>query len=185
MARPKYLTDEELEAIMNASGDEEDFDLSDSDEDFSVEEHELIASDTESDFEAMEEEEEEIEATIRDEIVDPLFVSKDGTVWKSQPVQNRSGRSRNENVLNLRPGTTRYARTRVDDFKDAFLLFFPPPIENIILKWSNAYAKAQCGDKYIEIDSNLLHAYIAVLILAGVYRCVANMYMFEMNLLFS
>ncbi|XP_053968281.1 piggyBac transposable element-derived protein 4-like [Anastrepha ludens] len=102
--------------------------------------------------------------------VDPLFVSKDGIVWNPQPVHDRAGRLRNENVINLRPGTTRYARARIDDIKDAFMLFFPPTIENIVLKWSNAYAKEQYDDNYIEINSNLLHAYIGVLILAGVYR---------------
>lgn len=174
MARPKYLTEEELEEIMNASDGEEEEDTCDSDEDYLPPPEELSGNESDSDIEPMEEEEEEEAIAMRtdDEIVDPLFVSKDGTVWKSEPVQNRSGRSRNENVLNLRPGTTRYARTRVDDFKDAFLLFFPSPIENVILKWSNEYAKSKCGDDYIEIDSNMLHAYMAVLILAGVYRCV-------------
>ena len=88
-------------------------------------------------------------------------------MWKTEPVQGRNARVRSKNVLNLRPGTTRYARARVNDIKDSLLLFFPPTIESIILKWS--YAKDQCGDN-IEMDSNLLHAYFAVLILAGVCR---------------
>lgn len=186
MARPRYLTDEELVAILNASDDEEeDDDFSDIDENFLPDESiELIENESDSDFEDEDEdgEGEEERATSNeseDEIVDPLFVSKDGTVWKTEPVQNQAGRLRNENVITLRPGTTRYARTRVDEIKDAFLLFFPPPIENIIVKWSNEYAKTKYGDKYMEIDSNLLYAYIAVLILAGVYRCVISFFLHD------
>lgn len=36
--------------------------------------------------------------------VDPLFVSKDNTVWSSVPCQHQSTRARNSNIITLRPG---------------------------------------------------------------------------------
>lgn len=55
--------------------------------------------------------------------------------------------------------------------KDAFLLFFPPHIEKIILDNTNAFGHLK-SDKHEEVDTKLLHAYFAVLILAGVYKWV-------------
>ncbi|XP_065364356.1 uncharacterized protein LOC135957517 isoform X1 [Calliphora vicina] len=172
VARPKYLTNEVLEVILNVSDDE---DFTDSDENNSPEENaESDESEADSDSEFnVKEQNEDVDAlgvSSVDRTVDPLFVSKNGIVWNPQPVSDRTGRIWNENINNLRPGTTRYAMARIDDLKDAFMLFFPPPIENVILKWSNTYAKAEYGKHYIEIDSHLLHAFIGVLILAGVYR---------------
>lgn len=170
MARPKYLTQEEIETLVNES-DDDDSDISD--EEFEIQENDVIES---SDFDDEEDDieidhlEDDIEI---DETVDPSFISKDGIVWDSAPFTDRIGRFGTENVITLRPGLTRFAKNRVDSIKDAFLLFFPPPVENIILKNSNAYAKVTYKDNAIEIDSNSLHAYIAVLILAGVYRCVS------------
>ncbi|XP_031617441.1 piggyBac transposable element-derived protein 4-like [Contarinia nasturtii] len=168
MARPKYLTQEELETLLNET-DDEDADISD--DECELQEDSLIET---SDSDVEEPDDIEIDGSADDieidENADPTFISKDGIVWNSEPVTDRSGRLRKENVITLRPGLTRFAKNRVDSIKDAFLLFFPSPVENIILKNSNAYAKATYGENAIEIDSNLLHAYIAVLILAGVYR---------------
>lgn len=108
------------------------------------------------------------------ENIDPMFVSKDGIVWQPEPIQDRSGRFRNENIISLAPGTTRYARVRVSDIKDAFLLFFLQHIEILILSHSNAFARAKYGENCTKIDSNLLQAYIGLLILAGVYREVMS-----------
>ena len=104
------------------------------------------------------------------ETVNPKYVSKDGIVWNPQPIQPQSGRFRSENVISLRPGVTRYAKSRVDDKKDAFMLFFPPHIENVILNHTNAYIQGRGKLPIMPIDVNLLYAYIGVLILAGVHR---------------
>lgn len=93
-------------------------------------------------------------------------------MWSSQPIQIQGARFFNENIITLRPGAIRYAKTRVDVFKDAFPLFHSPPTEYIILKHFNAYAKAKYGEGCQPIDSNLLQAYVGVLILAGVYSFV-------------
>lgn len=158
MVRPRYLTEEELERIVNESDntDENFSDVSDLDSTSEVNDDELY--DLGSDDEADSDHEDE---TITDEgldapdvAIDPAFVSKDGTIWNAQPIMNLVTRLPTENVISLTPGTTRYAKTRVTDPRNAFLLFFPPPIENMILKHSNAYAKQRHGDSYQEIDSN-------------------------------
>lgn len=166
MPLPRYLTDEELDESASDESEDEESDISDDNDDYVPEEDSSEYSTDSDDGEA----DESHESIISNENVDPLFVSKDGKEWSPQPVQNPGGRARSENVINLTPGTTRFAKSRVDNVKDAFLLFFPPPIEKIILKWSNEYALAKFGEEYTPLDSNLLRAYIGVLILAGVYR---------------
>ena len=104
MARPHYLTDEELQDILNESDDDE---LFDPDENCSsVDDPEFSDIDSASDLEF--DNVEAIEVNLENGIQDPFFVSKDGNVWKTEPVQGRSG-----NVLNLRPGTRRIARALV------------------------------------------------------------------------
>ncbi|XP_031639747.1 piggyBac transposable element-derived protein 4-like, partial [Contarinia nasturtii] len=152
MARPKYLTQEELETLLNET-DDEDADISD--DECELQEDSLIET---SDSDVEEPDDIEIDGSADDIEKMAWFISKDGIVWNSEPVTDRSGRLRKENVITLCPGLTRFAKNRVDSIKDAFLLFFPSPVENIILKNSNAYAKATYGENAIEIDSNLLHA---------------------------
>ena len=72
--------------------------------------------------------------------------------------------------MKLRPDLTRYSKSHVNELKDTFLLFFPPSIEDLILDNSNCYDRAIHGHKHIEIDSKLLHAYLAVLILICALR---------------
>lgn len=123
--------------------------------------------DDQSDFEI---ENEEQELTPVNETENTKYVSKDKIVWNPQPIQSQSGRLRSENVISLRPGVTRYAKNRVDDKKDAFMLFFPPHIENVILNLTNAYIQGSGKLPIMPVDVNLLYAYIGVLILAGVHR---------------
>lgn len=82
----------------------------------------------------------EITTTTNYENIDLLFVSKNGIIWNAEPIE-RTGRMRNANIISLCPGITRYVKTRVDNMKDAFLLFFPTQIENIILENSNLYCR--------------------------------------------
>lgn len=176
MYQPKYLSKEEIGILLNESGEEDNCSLSDiSDEEY-VPEHSQTNGRDISESESGSETEDLIPTnevnTVDDHFVsDPLYVSKDGTIWQPEPFHLEcSGRFRNENILNLTPGVTRFAKSRVDNIKDAFQLFFPPHLENIILVHTNAFAKAKYGDEYMRIDSSLLQAYIGVLILAGVYR---------------
>ena len=122
MARPKYLTNEEIEAMLLESDFERDNDSSSSSNHGEPIDESGLNDSSESDFE---EEDDEIDVSELPTVgTDPLFISKDGTVWNSEPTKNRVGRFLNENVFSIRPGTTRFARARVDCFKDAFLPFF-------------------------------------------------------------
>lgn len=171
MSRQKFLNEFEIEDFLNGSDSAED--LSDGSgneyvrEEDDIEAHDLYSSNSDSSY--IEDDE---TSTPNQSTVDPTFVSKSGQVWSSTPFQIDSGRFRTENIISLRPGATRYAKSRVSDIKSAFMLFFPTNIQNIILKHSNDYAAKKYGENYIEITSDMLEAYIGVLILAGVYRYI-------------
>lgn len=182
MSNPRYISNEEIEELLNASDGIDDFSSS-SDEEY---EPESEIPDPEDDLYSLDSDIEENDTSspinereYANETIDPMFVSKDGIVWQPEPIQQRSGRFRNENIISLPPGTTRYAKVRVGDIKDAFLLFFPQHIENVILSHYNAFARAKYGENFTKIDSNLLQAYIGLLILAGVYRQVINCIYFQ------
>lgn len=164
MNRPNYLTSEETEEIVIS---DEDGSASEESEDEFEPENESDSDSIDSEFESENERE---DSAPPNENINPLFVSKDGIVWNPQPIQVEGGRNRAENVISLRPGSTRYAKSRVADMKDAFMLFFPPPIEKIILNHTNAYIQGRKNVPTITIDADLLYAYIGVLILAGVHR---------------
>lgn len=89
-----------------------------------------------------------------------MYVSRDNLIWTSTPIEYNDTRVRKSNVISLRPGATRYVSSRVKSIEDVFLLFFPPNTEKIIIE----------NSKYIEIMVDLLHAYLGILILSGVYR---------------
>jgi len=98
------------------------------------------------------------------------FQSKNGNLlWHSSP-RERGGRVRGENIVRMTPGPTRYAISHVNDIKSSFLLFLPETIEKIITDMSNLEGRRVFGDKWEELDQADLHAYMGLLILAGVYR---------------
>ncbi|KAJ8415108.1 hypothetical protein AAFF_G00008060 [Aldrovandia affinis] len=68
------------------------------------------------------------------------------------------------------PGPSRFAVTRVHDIKSAFELFIPQSVERIILDNTNLEGRRVYGANWKELDGTHLHAYMGVLILAGVYR---------------
>lgn len=165
MSNPKYLTNEMIEELVNENSDEADI-YSDSEDEYEPIDEEDISS------EKYTSEEDSSDGEIPIEFTESTsaMIAKDGMVWKSSPVPKHSGRLRNENVLSLRPGVTRIASSRVNDKKDAFLLFFTPAMEKIIIENSNKYAQAKFPQEYIEINREYLHAYIGVLILSGVFK---------------
>lgn len=172
MARPRFLTEEEM--AYDISSDSED------DGDFSCGSSDVYEPDDadfrfSSDSDTGEEDNDTGDVQNENEdsgdflAVDPMFTSKNKIEWSKTPLAVQ-GRARQSNVISLRPGVTRYAASRVYEIKDAFLLFFPPPIEDIILENTNAYGRSLHGENFTDVTRELLHAYIAVLILAGVYR---------------
>ncbi|XP_059209533.1 piggyBac transposable element-derived protein 4-like [Centropristis striata] len=98
------------------------------------------------------------------------WTSKDGKIkWSTSPHQSR-GRLSSSNVIKMTPGPTRFAVTRVDDIESAFQLFISPPIEKIILDMTNLEGRRVFQEKWKPLDPTDLHAYIGILVLAGVYR---------------
>lgn len=154
MIRPSYITGEEIEEE-NIQSDDADSDSEDSAYEF------LLESDSDVDSD---DNDSEIENA------DELFVSKDGLVWNPRPIQVHGAKYQTKNVSSFCPGVTNDAESCVDNMKDAFMLFFPPSIEKLIVKHTNAHIKARKIGPIIPIDANLLYAYIGVLILAGVHR---------------
>lgn len=153
------LNEDEIREILNA---ESELDISDSETDLFSENNETCSSETESEQE-----------TILGEASsdDPLFIAKNKMKWSATPLP-QSIRTGAENIITTQAGPTRFAVSRCDDMLSAFLLFFPPPIERIVIENTNKHGRIKFGAKWTDIDEDALRAYIAVLILAGVYRYV-------------
>ncbi|XP_017471550.1 PREDICTED: uncharacterized protein LOC108362910 [Rhagoletis zephyria] len=139
MSRPRFLTFEEL---VNEVLDE-----SEEDEDFSDPETGIESSSSES---CLPEPDDIIGSTSE---ADPMYIAKDGTTWRSEPYA--TGRLGRENIINLRPGVTRFASSRVNNIRDSFLLLFPPSLSKIVIDNSNNYGKYIHG---IRIKSNGIFA---------------------------
>ncbi|KAJ8398088.1 hypothetical protein AAFF_G00431650 [Aldrovandia affinis] len=75
-----------------------------------------------------------------------------------------------QNVMKMTPGPTRYAVSHAHDIASTFYLFITPAIEKIILEMTNLEGFRKYGDSWKRMDETDLHAYIGLLILAGVYR---------------
>lgn len=189
MNRPRFLSPQEMEDAMNDDtesdvDDDDDFSSGSGDDYNPLED--LQSNDSEQndddgdDWEQSEDADVTAEAEAEDvaedsedsedsEVQDPLYVSKDGTIWQKTPTERSAGRNQAANIIRLRPGMTNTASSRVSSMKDAFLLFYPPLIEKIILDNTNAYGRL-INDKHEDVDVNLLHAYFAVLLLSGIYK---------------
>lgn len=74
-----------------------------------------------------------------DEEADSEFKSKDGTVWTSSPSHFQCARTGTENAITLRSCDTSYAASRVDDIRDACLIFLTTVTEGMILDASNSF----------------------------------------------
>lgn len=100
-----------------------------------------------------------------DELSDPMLISEDNQVWSTAPTETVTCQA----DIVLQPGITMAAASLLHATKDKFLVFFPPSIVNIILKHTNAFGR-ELNKNHTDVDATFLHAYLAVLILAGVYR---------------
>ncbi|XP_070607652.1 piggyBac transposable element-derived protein 4-like, partial [Erythrolamprus reginae] len=74
------------------------------------------------------------------------------------------------NVITTTPGPTRFAISRASDILSTFLLFLNVTITDMIIKMSNIEGKNIYGANWDPIDTATLHAYIGLLLLAGVYK---------------
>lgn len=162
MERQRYLNEDDIYAVLNA---ESDSDISDSDIECVSENDDI------SDFET------ESEPDVASISADPLFIAKNQMVWSANPLQQPIGTSA-QNIISVKPGPTRFATSRCNDILSAFLCFLPPSIERIIVENTNIYGKVKFDDKWTDIDEDTFRAYIAILILAGVYRYVHSCFIY-------
>ncbi|XP_047197199.1 piggyBac transposable element-derived protein 4-like [Hippoglossus stenolepis] len=72
--------------------------------------------------------------------------------------------------IGVPPGPTTHATSRTRDLASTFCLFVTPTVENIILEMTNREGRRKYGDDWKGMDETDLHAYVGLLILAGVYR---------------
>lgn len=159
------VNEEEIREILNG---ESESDISHSETDLISE----CSSETESEQETI-----SVEASS----VDRLFIAKNNMEWSATPLP-QSIRTVAENIITTQAGPTRFAVSRCDDMLSAFLLFFPPPIERIVIENTNKHGRIKFGAKWTDIDEDALRAYIAVLILAGVYRYVHSCFTYFCNI---
>lgn len=153
----RFTVQEALEIIFDRDSEVEE-DVSE-DEDHSELNSDSHDSDSESD----------------EEIAIPLppsqtFMSKNGEMqWSSSPNMCQAKLSA-ENIIKTTPGPTRMAVTHVKDIKSTFTLVMPNSIQKIILEMTNLEGRRVLGEKWKDLDKTHLHAYLGVLILAGVYK---------------
>lgn len=146
------LSEAEIRDMLLAASDDEEI-VSEL-EDHISEDSELSSEDDET----------EIECT------DCTYLSKDKLIqYRSDPPLQTRKRS-SKDILNLTPGPTRYATSRIHDGLSVFRLFVTKDIEKIIIMNSNIEGARVFGDKWKEIDSVELSAYIGLLLLAGVFK---------------
>ncbi|CAJ1086718.1 activating transcription factor 7-interacting protein 1 isoform X3 [Xyrichtys novacula] len=89
--------------------------------------------------------------------------------WSSLP-QGVAGRKAAENVIKMTPGPTRLAISHAADILSTFKLFLRPAIEKIVIEMTNVEGVRHYGQEWKTMDVTDLHAYIGLVILAGVYR---------------
>ena len=98
------------------------------------------------------------------------FMSKNLEIqWSLSPNRHQATLSA-ANIIKAVPGPTRMAVTRVTDIKSAFELVIPNSIQKIILEMTNLEGRRVFGEEWKELDKTHLHAYLGLLILAGVYK---------------
>ncbi|XP_025760986.1 piggyBac transposable element-derived protein 4-like [Oreochromis niloticus] len=173
----RLTTEEALSLLFNWDSDEEE-DVSET-EDLSEAEDNVI-DDPDCQFSDEEEDSEgecvaistsnENQGMQQSQSTEETWTSQDGNIkWSLSPHRSQ-GRLSSSNVIKMTSGPTRFAITRVDDIDVTFQLFISPPIERIILDMTNLEGRRVFQEKWKPLDRTDLHAYIGILILAGVHR---------------
>ncbi|KRZ16269.1 hypothetical protein T11_1881 [Trichinella zimbabwensis] len=150
--------------FLNSIGFQENFQESESDEDFVPEE---VSEDEDHVISDEESAEEESNSEIRPLIVQPgTFIARDGTEWTSStPMQAR--RRASVNIVDQRPGLRRKAR-EISHPVDAFNCIIDEDIVEMICHETNRYTlhKGEQG-KWIDVTPVEIRAFFGLLLLAG------------------
>ena len=104
------------------------------------------------------------------EFTDCTYLSKDKSIQYRSVPPTQTDKWTSKDILNLTPGPTRYATSRIRDELSAFRLFITENIEKIVIMNSNIEGARVYGDKWKEIHAVEFSAYIGLLLLAGVFK---------------
>jgi len=149
----RYLIEEDVVTLLNAS---------DSEEDISEEENhtsdDSIHPTSESDCDTSDSEDD------RDNVQ-----SKDRKIPWSAEHFPQHGRTSSANIIKLTPGPTRYAISRID-IRSSFQVIMNNILSDTVLKMTKVEGRRVYGDNWENLDAITLEAYIGILLLAGIYR---------------
>ncbi|XP_027132677.1 piggyBac transposable element-derived protein 4, partial [Larimichthys crocea] len=124
--------------------------------------------------ERREEDEKEQEENVRRLATKKVLGETRKITWSSAPYQTiplQQQQQRQQQQQPWPPGPTVYAASNVRDIVSAFRLFLTPEIDKIILEETNREGFRKYGkNSWKRMDEIDLHAYMGLLILAGVYR---------------
>ncbi|KAK0149762.1 hypothetical protein N1851_009489 [Merluccius polli] len=99
------------------------------------------------------------------------FLSRNGTFKWSSVAYHKQGRMAEHKVMEMTPGPTTHAVSHAHDIAStSSYLFITPAKEKIILGMTNLEGFRKYGDGRKRMDETDLHAYIGLLIVAGVCR---------------
>lgn len=174
MNRQKRLAAEtanrRLFGVMEPSDSSAESDSDSSEQQLESEEEDLVLSSSDS------------SSDDTDDIVLPAFpsasasplktVSKDGEEWTNDPVQpiSSAGRQRQENILREAAGAPKVVLQKAGTPLGAFLCFFTGDMLQLVVQHTNEEGESVMGNKWRAIDTEELHTYMGLLLLAGVYR---------------
>lgn len=162
--------DADLDSDLESGSDcESEDDLSYNSGDDFVQENNESSDDSEHSI-ALEEEESFTRESKEYKESDSMMVSKDGLIWNVKPWPTQAAvHRRAENILTLKPGTTRYAISRANSIQSAFELLMPKNLCEAIINYTNTYGTEKIT-AWQNINIDTFHAYIGILFLAGVYK---------------
>ncbi|XP_058235984.1 activating transcription factor 7-interacting protein 1 isoform X4 [Hemibagrus wyckioides] len=94
------------------------------------------------------------------------WIGRNGEVWFSTNVETAPF---SEPTSDMTPGPTLYAIAKVQDVASTFNLFFTEEMIDLIVSMTNLHGRRTVKN-WTGVDSTDLHAYMGLLILAGIYR---------------
>lgn len=108
------------------------------------------------------------DAEINSQASSSMYKAKNGMFWSPNAFETIR-HSRAESILRVQPGITRLAASRISTIKSSFELFMTNGICETIVKHTNFYGGKEVN-RWEDIDIDTFHAYLAVLLLAGVSK---------------
>ena len=133
----RVLSDEQLEALVNASDSEENI----SEEENHTSDDNIHPSSEADDISDIDTSNDNVQAL-------QLIQSKDKNItWSLEPF-SQTGRASSANIRKLTPGPIRYAIARVSDIKSSFQVMMNDNIQSIVVEMNNIEGRRVYGDSW-------------------------------------